>query len=66
MIEIIDIMSKVQELKLDAWKGGYLCGTGRRDAAWKIRPVLQGTIDDIRKMLIEYREKMPCVEPHKR
>lgn len=51
-MDLLDIMSKVQELKLNAWKGGYLSGTGRCDAAWAMRPVLQKTIDEIRVLLI--------------
>ena len=65
MIEIIDVMSKVQELKLEAWKGGYLSGSGRSEAARAKQPVMQKTIDEIRLLLIGYQGQIRENKPHR-
>lgn len=41
------IMAKIQELKMQAWKGGYLAGLGEQERAWKMRPKLDALIKEI-------------------
>ena len=45
------VMAQVQELKLLAWKGGYISGKGDRAKAWHMRPVLNEKIVDIENRL---------------
>ena len=42
-----ELIGKVQELKMQAYKAGYLTGIGKRDASWKMRPVLNQLVEDI-------------------
>ena len=46
----MDLAEKVQELKLQAFKTGYLSGVGKKRAAWKMRPVLQEIVEEIEQL----------------
>ena len=57
-----ELLDKVQELKLQSWKGGYLSGLGNNKAAWEILPVLQGLIDDIESLAASNQPVEPTEE----
>ena len=52
--KVAEIEAMIQELKLQAWKGGYLSGLGRKEKAWKMRPVMNKQILKIRRKLQNY------------